>query len=311
MKKIFLRAPAKLNLFLEVFPRKGGKSHPVCSIMDKITLFDELTFKESKRVQVISSEKSLTSKENLVLKAASLFKEKFGVSNGVTIFLKKRIPVSSGLGGGSSDGASTLIGLSKLWNLELTKEDLLPLAKEIGSDVPFFLYPGRCLVEGIGEKVTPLPSSPKLWYLLILPDFPLSTKKVYQKLDLTGSIEAIKMKSIDKSKRTDRLLNFLRKGNNVVAKLALPILKEIAFNRLEEVAYEEESIIKEWKEWLLDKGVMTTLMSGSGASTFGIVRSEEEAENIASQGGEISRGKLVVVSTWRENGNYRNKSDFS
>jgi len=291
MKEVFLRAPAKLNLFLEVFPKKGGKYHPVCSIMDKITLFDELTFKESKRVQVISSEKSLTSKENLVLKATSLFKEKFGVSNGVTIFLKKRIPISSGLGGGSSDGASTLIGLSKLWNLELSREDLLPLAKEIGSDVPFFLYPGRCLVEGIGEKVTPIPSSPKLWYLLILPDFPLSTRSVYQKLDLTGSSEAIKMESI--------------------TKLVLPRLKEITFNRLEEVAYEEESIIKEWKEWLLDKGVMTALMSGSGASTFGIVRSKEEAENIASQGGEISRGKLVVVSTWRENGNYRNESDFS
>ena len=185
---ITVRAHAKINLTLEVLGRRDDGYHDIASILQTVSLHDTLTFDEADDITLDCDRADLVTPDNLVLKAAHLLRDATGVLRGTAIGLRKNIPVAAGLGGGSSDAAATLLALNRLWGLELTREDLLPLAASIGSDVPFFLYGGTGRVFGRGERVQPLPPTDLEWAVILTPqiDLPNKTAAMFSKIGPTS-----------------------------------------------------------------------------------------------------------------------------
>lgn len=181
---ITTRAYAKINLTLEVLGRRDDGYHEIASILQTVSLYDTLTFEEAEAISFDCDRPGLAARDNLVVRAAHLLREAAGVSRGAAITLAKRIPVSAGLGGGSADAGATLLSLNRLWGLELSREDLLPIAARIGSDVPFFLYGGTARVSGRGERVEPLPSADLEWAVVLTPriDVPGKTALMFSKI---------------------------------------------------------------------------------------------------------------------------------
>src|SRR2546423_12641337 len=170
-----LRAPAKVNLFLEVTARRPDGYHELRTLLVAVSLFDVLAFAHSPTVRLSCTDPTLgTGPENLVVRAADLLRRHTGTKAGADIALTKRIPVQAGLGGGSSDAATALVGLNRLWKLGLGRDDLIGLAAEVGSDVAFFLRPPACWCTGRGEDVTPWPMGGRLHLVLACPPFGLS-----------------------------------------------------------------------------------------------------------------------------------------
>ena len=150
--------------------------HNIASVMQTVSLYDTLTFSPAPEIRVRVEAPELDTPDNLVHRAATLLKSEARVDAGADILLAKEIPLAAGLGGGSSDAAVTLLGLNALWGLEMTHERLAALAERLGSDVPFFLTGGAALVEGRGERVTPIPAPPRLGLLLAFPDIRVENK---------------------------------------------------------------------------------------------------------------------------------------
>ena len=178
-------APAKINLVLEILGKRQDGYHEIRSIMHTIDLCDTLTFILHHEITMECNEPSLYTSDNLVLRAARLLREKAGYKDGVLITLTKCIPLSSGLGGGSSDAAATLLALNTLWRLELTTGELATIAAELGSDVPYFIYKGLALIKGRGETVIPLPAPSPMWFTLVFPalePIPSKTKHLYSRV---------------------------------------------------------------------------------------------------------------------------------
>jgi len=179
-------APAKVNIVLEVLGKRDDGYHEIRSLVQAIDMYDILSFEVAEEVSLECTESGLQTWDNLVIQAAKLLINATGCQRGVRIKLEKRIPWCSGLGGGSSDAATTLLALNKLWGLELTISDLLELAAELGADVSFFLYNGIALIEGKGEKVIPLLTSVTDWFVLlmsVLPKMSRKTAQMYSSLD--------------------------------------------------------------------------------------------------------------------------------
>ncbi|MBI1992544.1 MAG: 4-(cytidine 5'-diphospho)-2-C-methyl-D-erythritol kinase, partial [Candidatus Omnitrophica bacterium] len=193
---IHLRAPAKLNLSLRVLGKRPDGYHEIETLFERIDLADELTFEDGPRQLTLTcSDPTLScGEDNLILKAARLLQATVGASRGARIHLVKRIPVAAGLGGGSSDAATTLMGLSRLWGLELEPPQLRSLAAQLGSDVPFFLSETPFAIgRGRGELCEPIPQAPVLSHVLVVPNERLSTKAVYEGFSLTGAPPSLTM----------------------------------------------------------------------------------------------------------------------
>lgn len=188
-----LPAPAKLNLFLHVTGRRADGYHELQSVFVPISLADVLDF-ESRADGIIERSGDLAGavEEDLAVRAARLLREASGTPLGVSIHVEKHIPAGSGMGGGSSDAATTLIALSRLWNLDWSRAQLAPLALRLGADVPFFLGSGPAWVEGIGERVTPLAWAPA-HYLVAHPQVHVSTKEIFADPGLTRSAKPLKI----------------------------------------------------------------------------------------------------------------------
>ncbi len=267
--KIHLKAPAKINFFLEIKNKRANKYHNLESIMQTVSLYDELFFELAKNmVSLECSDKSLSVYEtNIVYKAAMAVKKHYNTDKGVKIYLKKEIPMGSGLGGGSSDAASTLKALVKLWNIKTTKDELKQIAIKLGADVPFFLTGGTALCKGIGEIVTPLESIGKLNMVLVNPGFGVSTADVYKKIKfpLTNKAKINKIRSL--------IFN-----NSFNKKEAF----KNCFNRLEEFVFPNYPEILEIKR-VLNELCVTSLMSGSGTTVFGILDSDAKTEKLKSR----------------------------
>jgi len=179
-------APAKINLVLEVLAKRDDGYHEIRSLVQTISLCDVLSFELADKTSFECTEPSLQTSDNLVVQAAELVRKIGGYNKGAKIKLEKRIPRDAGLGGGSSDAATTLSALNGLWQLKLTTSDLVELAARLGSDVPFFIYGGTASMEGRGEKVTPLATSMQSWFVLLLPPMPRipgKTQHLYSSLD--------------------------------------------------------------------------------------------------------------------------------
>jgi 4-diphosphocytidyl-2-C-methyl-D-erythritol kinase len=175
-------AAAKINLSLEVLGKRADGYHELRSLMQEVTLFDEIEVERATELLLEIDDPALQGEDNLVTRAARLAKARWQQDGWCRVRLEKRIPVAAGLGGGSSDAAATLIALGRLWHVVGGCERYRELAVSIGSDVPFFLYGGRALVEGRGERVQQLPDGPQRWYLLVNPNLMVSTASIFAQL---------------------------------------------------------------------------------------------------------------------------------
>lgn len=208
--RIQLKALAKINLGLDVLRRREDGYHEVKMIMQTIGLHDDLEIRRTKTpgIQVKTNLYYLpTNENNLVYKAAKLLMDEFDIQDGVSIQLKKRIPVAAGMAGGSSDGAAVLWGINQMYGLGLSRQDLMDRGVKLGADVPYCIQRGTALAEGIGEKLSVLPSMPKCTILIAKPGISVSTKFVYENLhandlkpeqhpDVDSMIEAMRQKDL-------------------------------------------------------------------------------------------------------------------
>ncbi len=193
MERVTVCGYAKINLTLRVLSKRSDGYHEIDSIMQKIDLFDEIVVNHRRdgKIDITSDnpdvpQHPVNGSLNTATKAAELLKKRYAPEKGADIFILKRIPVAAGLGGGSSDAAACLLGLRRLWGLEVDREDLLSLGSEIGSDVPFALSTPTALVKGRGEEVTPIQPPGSFWLSLVKPDPPLLAAEAYAEFDAGG-----------------------------------------------------------------------------------------------------------------------------
>jgi 4-diphosphocytidyl-2-C-methyl-D-erythritol kinase len=271
MHTIRLKSPAKVNLYLKVLRQRNDGYHQIKTVFERINLCDDILLRRrtDSKIKIVCDHCGVPKNNtNLIYKAAELLKNKFNKGIGVDIRLKKRIPVASGLGGGSSNAASTLIGLNKLWNLGLSRKDLLNFARNIGSDVPFFVSGSRFAIgTGRGDRIKPIFGLRGFWHILIVPRKKLSSKKIYSCLNLrlTKNIDNVKM-----------LIYALRKFD-------LLRLKRYIVNDLEKAAIKTFPKLFNIKKKLDRLGVKVYSLTGSGPAIFGIFQSRKEAEQKASK----------------------------
>jgi len=264
-------APAKVNLSLEVLGRRPDGFHEIRSVMQAVSLCDEMTLsaRADGRVTLSCAPEGLpTDERNLVVRAARLMQQRYGVASGVAISLQKRIPIGGGLGGGSSDCAVALLALGHLWSLGLRLGELTEIAAELGSDVPFFLHGGTALCEGRGERVTPLACARQMDYVLVMPSWPVSTGEVYRAAGgLTGRVG-----------RSENVIRALQEGD-------VELLGASLTNDLQEPALSMHPDLRAicsgldgLKAPANAKGIV---LSGSGSSFLVVVRSRREASRAA------------------------------
>ena len=256
---MILEAAAKINWFLKVVGKRDDGYHDIVSPMQRIGLFDTLSFEAADGLDVVS-DLDIPVGDNLVFRAALLLKEVTGCASGARITLVKNIPSQAGLGGGSSDAAATLIGLNSLWGLGLSNRTLQELGARIGSDVPFFMGSPMALVEGRGDRVTPLRSVRSFPLLLVKPLISVSTPWAY------GRLRILTKNSID----IKLFCQALDAGD-------FPALRLMAVNDLEQVVIPEHPEIAQIKSRLRECGAELSLMSGSGSVVFGVFRTRDEA----------------------------------
>lgn len=266
MNTITVKAYAKINLGLDVLRKREDGYHDVCMIMQSLDLHDTITIHKSS-TNGISIKTNLSyipnDQGNLVYKAAALFLEAISCTEGLTINLEKSIPVAAGLAGGSSDAAATLKGLNVLYQANLTMEELMKLGVKIGADVPYCLLLGTALSEGIGEVLTPLSPMPCCSILLVKPDISVSTKYVYENLRLSETTEHPDIAAMRCSLEAGDLNSLTKNMDNL----------------LQTVTVKEYPIINQIKQKMLELGALTSLMSGSGPTVFGIYKDPELAKN--------------------------------
>ena len=260
-----LQAPAKINLTLEVLGKRPDGFHEIRSVIQTINLCDSLRFRSSRKLQFGSDNPDLVPEESLVSRAAALLQQASGCFKGATIEISKRIPLVSGLGGDSSDAAAILRGLNKLWRLGLSLPELLELAPRLGSDVAFFVYGGTALVEGRGERVTPLPPLPQRWVVLLVPPVPRmpgKTQRLYASLN---------PEHYTQGQFTDRLVAGLTRGG---------VTSSMLFNVFEEVAQDNFPPLGEYREQFLKAGAGSVHLAGSGPALFTLVKDKARADKI-------------------------------
>ena len=246
-----VKAPAKVNLTLEVLGRRPDGYHELRTILQAIGLYDILTLEPAAALEV--EPQMVAGEENIVIKAARLLKDATGTSLGARLRLTKSIPVRMGLGGHSSDAAATLMGLNRLWGLGLSREGLLPLAQALGSDVPFFVYRGTGLVEGTGERVTPLPSPAVRRVVLLCPPLPTppeKTRRLYQ---------ALTPEAFTQGQYTKRARQALLEGDELEP-----------FNAFEMVAFSLFPGLEAYRQRFLASGATRVHLTGSGPALFTI-----------------------------------------
>jgi 4-diphosphocytidyl-2-C-methyl-D-erythritol kinase len=252
-------SPAKVNLHLRVLRKREDGYHDILSLMQKISLCDEMTFSSrAGRIVLHCPDSALPEDEgNIVYRTAAAFLARTGVLPGIEITIRKRIPIAAGLGGGSSNAATTLMTLNEMAGTPLTQEELMRMGADLGADVPFFIFGNAAWASGIGDRLIEAASFPPLWFVLINPGFAVSTKMVYQQLNLgltNGSINY----------SIPRFYTF----SDLIGGLA---------NDLENVTLRHHPVLDHVKTLLIENGASGALMSGSGPTVFGIFADEESA----------------------------------
>ena len=286
MNQIRLKALAKINLGLDVLRRREDGYHEVKMIMQTINLHDRIFMKkiEEEEIRIRTNLYYLPNNENnLAYKAAKLLMDEFHLPGGISIHLKKVIPVAAGMAGGSSDAAAVLFGMNKMYSLKLSMQELMDRGVKLGADVPYCIMRGTALAEGIGEKLTALPAMPKCHILIAKPPINVSTKFVYENL------HANDLKPEDHPP-VDTQLEALQEGNleKLVAHMG---------NVLERVTVPEYPVINEIKQKMMDHGALGAMMSGSGPTVFGIFTSYAKAKEAYRTIEESGLSKQIYLTT--------------
>jgi 4-diphosphocytidyl-2-C-methyl-D-erythritol kinase len=266
---ITISAPAKINLTLEVLGKRDDGYHEIRSVIQTISLCDNLIFEPANSLEFKSDSAEWAAEKSLVSKVAMLLQPTVSHSHGATIGVKKRIPLLSGLGGDSSDAAATLHGLNKLWKLGLSRGDLLPLARQLGSDVAFFLYGGTALVEGRGEIVTPLPPLSHHWLVIAIPPIPRRPGKTRQ------LYESLKPIHYTDGRTTAWAVDRIRAGREFGAS---PL-----FNTFESVAFDHFSGLDASWRHMIKMGATNVHLAGSGPALFTMMEDKAQAEDLCSR----------------------------
>ena len=285
---LILLAPAKLNLTLEVVGKRDDGYHEIRSVVQTIGLCDRLLFQASQQTEYSSNMPEWVPQQSLVPRAVDLVREATGCNLGVEIQVEKYIPLMSGLGGDSSDAAAVLRGLNGLWELNLSQEKLRELASRLGSDVALFLYGGTVMIEGRGEKVTPLPSLPTMWVVLVLPEVPREPGK-------TGRAYAnLQEAEYTDGRTTERLVETLKTGKDFAPSRL--------FNTFERSAYAGSSELVACRERMLAAGADNVHLAGSGPALFTLIKKRTEAEGLHDRlsrpGMEVYLAEMPATGEW-------------
>lgn len=263
-----IETPAKVNLTLEVLGGRADGYHEIASVMQAVSLFDSLTFSAAEELRLETDSSGLDTRDNLVYRAADLLKEKTGFAKGARISLRKGIPVAAGLGGGSSDAAAALLGLNRLWSLQLAEEDLGKLAAQLGSDVPFFLSGGTALAEGRGEQITTLPTLPTSWLVLSFRSHGHDNKTA-------AAYQALSPGDYSDGGHTTRLVNHIRNG--------LQLIDSSLFNSFDGVATSLFPGIEEDWTALGESSGGSVHLSGAGPTLLCLVDDAGEGERVVDE----------------------------
>ncbi len=275
-----LPAFAKVNLALRVLEKRADGYHDLDTTFQTISLHDTLTMSvlDAPHIVLSCDDRTLaTNDENLVIRAAKVLQVRYGVDQGARIRLQKRIPLQAGLGGGSSDAAVTLVGLSKLWKLEVGRHELLPISSGLGADVSYFLYGGTARATGVGEQIETLDEATKKFVLVIKPTANMSTAAAYKALD-ERSLTSPNSKTILSTSPLTAEFDQIDLAN----------LK----NDFETVVFDLEPEIRRAKSALLKAGAGSALLAGSGSAVFGVF-DNEDAQRRAIQTMELETGWRV------------------
>jgi len=288
MDQLSLKAMGKINLGLDVLGRRDNGYHDVRMIMQSVQIYDRILLSKTDEngIKLVTNRSYLpTDESNLAYKAAKLLMDEFELEGGLTIDLKKFLPVAAGMAGGSTDAAAVLVGMNRMYKLGLNQEQLMSRGVTLGADIPFCIMRGTVLSEGIGEILTPLPAAPKCHVLIAKPGVSVSTKYVYEQIDsheiehhpdLDGMIQAIKDQDL--------------KG--------LSLLME---NVLEKVTKEQHPIIGDIEAFMLERGALGAVMSGSGPTVFGLFDSEKSARTAYEQLKDAHMAKQVYLTSFFNN----------
>lgn len=265
--KLSVKAPAKINLTLDVLHKRNDGYHEVQMIMTTIDLADrlDLSLLPDKEIKVDCSASFIPADErNLAYQAAKRMQEQYQVNAGAFIYIAKHIPVAAGLAGGSSDAAATIKGLNQLWNLGLSLDEMAAIGTEIGSDVAFCIYGGTALATGRGEVITPLPALPPCWIILAKPPIGVSTGNIYGKLNL---------EEIEEHPNTEEMITAINQGdfNHVISALG---------NVLETVTLKEHPQVLHIKNQMKKFGADGVLMSGSGPTVYALTQKDSRVQRM-------------------------------
>ena len=260
MKSLTLIAPAKINYLLDVIRRRPDGYHDLRMVMQRVNLCDDITITltDTPDITVKCGKSGVPDGPgNIAWKAARELLDLSGTEQGVTIDITKNIPVAAGLGGGSSDAATVLMGMNELLGMGLSEQRLMKTGVKLGADVPFFIFKKTALAEGIGEQLSAMPDMPAVWVLLVNPGVHVSTAWVYKNLQLTNRGEPAKLPYFYGS---------------------IESICSILSNDLESVTISSFPVIADIKNTMLRLGATGAMMSGSGPTVFGLFRDRAVAE---------------------------------
>ncbi|MCL2865685.1 MAG: 4-(cytidine 5'-diphospho)-2-C-methyl-D-erythritol kinase [Lachnospiraceae bacterium] len=283
MEELKLRSLAKINLGLDVLGQKEDGYHLVKMLMQTVYLYDNVYIKKTKAAGVRLSSTLYylpVDERNIAYKAARMLLEEFQIATGVQIHLEKHIPVAAGLAGGSSNAATVLFGVNRLFRLGLSLTELMERGLKIGADVPYCLMRGTVLAEGIGEVLTPLPDIPKCIILLAKPNISVSTKKVYAALDGGAIVKHPDIDGMIGDIKSGSLAGIAGKMGNVLEQVTIPMHPKIAL----------------LKKMMLSAGALGAMMSGSGPTVFGIFDSKEKAFLAKKQIGQKRLAQQIFIT---------------
>lgn len=278
MNSIEVKCRAKLNLSLDIIGVREDGYHLMDMIMQSIDLSDILVFKKTHRndIEIVSKTEDVPlNEDNLVYKAAKLLKERYKITGGVKIEIEKKIPVNSGLGGGSANAAGTIVSLTKLWKIDVCKDNLLEIGLMLGADVPFCIRGGTARVGGIGEKIKNLKPIVNVPVVILMPSVGVSTQEAFERIDLLSNYER---------PNTEILVSAIKKKDiNVISKNLVNVFKTSGLSP------QSDRLIK----FLKNNGALGASMSGSGSAVFGIFDSEKSALSVLAKAEKEYRGFLT------------------
>ena len=273
MNSIYVKARAKINLAIDVLGKREDGYHDLHMVMQSLSLYDDVVIKKIFKedyLKIVSNLSWLPDDDrNIVYRVAAYMAKTFNLPTGIFIEMNKRIPVSAGLGGGSADCAATLFGIRTLFSLPLTDSDLMEIGAKFGADVPFCVMRGTAEAKGVGEILRKLPPLPHAYVLLVKPPVIISTADVFKKFKFDGN-ENAKRPNIDE---------LIMRINN---RRPIGEIAGAMGNVLELVTAQEYPVIEEIKRLLMEQGAVGSLMSGSGATVFGLFFSKETMKKAAS-----------------------------